>query len=230
MLDCRICDLKLSLPKSSLLLADQVNHELNKKHLKIPFQIYLSNDWFNLNNSINIAIPFYLANPILIKLAKKHLGYTEGSNKEEFLKLLRHEIGHIIDDLFKLRRLKQRSRIFGKSSIPYPKSYTYNPYTKYFVHNLDDFYAQSHPFEDFAETFAVWLDPKSNWREKYIKWPAFKKLEYIDKLMESLVHKHIKITTKGEPHSINEIKLTLREYFQKKNNNQRSKRKNFVMM
>ena len=28
-------------------------------------------------------------------------------------------------------------------------------------------YAASHPEEDFAETFAVWLTPRSNWRQSF---------------------------------------------------------------
>ncbi len=47
-------------------------------------------------------------------------------------------------------------------------------------------YAQSHPDEDFAETFAVWLTPRSNWRKRYADWPALKKLEYVDELMAEI--------------------------------------------
>ena len=46
--------------------------------------------------------------------------------------------------------------------------------------HLDPWYAQSHPDEDFAETFAVWLTPQSNWEQRYAGWPALKKLEYMD--------------------------------------------------
>ena len=43
-------------------------------------------------------------------------------------------------------------------------------------------YAQKHPDEDFAETFAVWLTPRSNWRKKYKGWGAMKKLQYMDRI------------------------------------------------
>ena len=56
-------------------------------------------------------------------------------------------------------------------------------YSKSFVLHLDSWYAQSHPDEDFAETFAVWLNPDSDWRTRYADWPALKKLEYMDALM-----------------------------------------------
>ena len=42
-------------------------------------------------------------------------------------------------------------------------------------------YAQAHPAEDFAETFAVWLQPGSSWRQRYEGWPALSKLEYVER-------------------------------------------------
>ena len=45
--------------------------------------------------------------------------------------------------------------------------------------HLEQWYAQSHPDEDFAETFAVWLAPDSHWRERYAGWPVLRKLEYV---------------------------------------------------
>ena len=53
-------------------------------------------------------------------------------------------------------------------------------------HSLEGWYAQSHPVEDFAETFAVWLAPRSNWRAQYENWPALRKVEYIDRTMRRL--------------------------------------------
>ena len=55
--------------------------------------------------------------------------------------------------------------------------------------HLDDWYAQSHPDEDFAETFAVWLTPGLDWRARYRDWNALQKLEYVDELMRSLAGK-----------------------------------------
>ena len=52
--------------------------------------------------------------------------------------------------------------------------------------NLANWYAQSHPIEDFAETFAVWLRPGSRWRSRYADWPALRKLEYVDALMQEV--------------------------------------------
>ena len=42
-------------------------------------------------------------------------------------------------------------------------------------------YAQKHPDEDWAETFAVWLEG-GPWRRRYRDWQvALAKLEYVDR-------------------------------------------------
>ncbi|MCK7497714.1 MAG: putative zinc-binding metallopeptidase [Comamonadaceae bacterium] len=58
-------------------------------------------------------------------------------------------------------------RRFGRASRHYPESYLPRPGSRNYVVHLDHWYAQSHPAEDWAETFAVWLDPRSRWRERY---------------------------------------------------------------
>ena len=111
---------------------------------------------------------------------------VEGGDYEWCMKILRHEAGHALDNAYQLQRRRKRQRLFGSSSTPYPEYYTPKPYSKSFVLHLDSWYAQSHPDEDFAETFAVWLKPGSQWHERYDDWPAIKKLEYIDELMREL--------------------------------------------
>ena len=83
------------------------------------------------------------------------------------MKILRHEAGHAIDNAYKLRQRRRRQQMFGPSYMQYPEYYTPKPYSKSFVLHLDSWYAQSHPDEDFAETFAVWLTPESDWRARY---------------------------------------------------------------
>src|SRR5207302_10905972 len=60
------------------------------------------------------------------------------------------------------------------------------PFSRSYVMHLDDWYAQAHPDEDFAVTFAIWLTPEFDWRKRYAGWKALQKLEYIDELMGSL--------------------------------------------
>src|SRR5574341_1303894 len=55
-----------------------------------------------------------------------------------------------------------------------------------FVRHLEGWYAQKHPDEDFAETFAVWLTPGSRWRMRYRNWPAIRKLRYMDRIARLL--------------------------------------------
>ncbi len=97
---------------------------------------------------------------------------VEGGQEETCLRILRHEAGHAIDNAYQLRRRPTRRRLFGNPDIEYPEYYTPKPYSKSFVQHLDHWYAQSHPDEDFAETFAVWLDPSSLWALRYAGWPA----------------------------------------------------------
>ncbi len=114
-----------------------------------------------------------------------------------------------IDSAEKNRRL----RIFGRSSEPYPERYSPKPYSKSFVVHLESGYAQSHPDEDFAETFAVWLDPESQWRAKYSAWPAMKKLEYVDELMTEILNEQPRVTNRHTLASIDDLDHTLREHY-----------------
>jgi hypothetical protein len=102
------------------------------------------------------------------------------------MRILRHEAGHVIDNQYKLRLKRRRRLIFGPSTLPYPEFYDPKPYSKSFVQHLDPWYAQAHPDEDFAETFAVLLTPESDWRVRYAGWPALTKLEYMDELMRRM--------------------------------------------
>ena len=133
-----------------------------------------------------IAIPFYLAHPRLMRLEKAQMLEVEGGTPEWCLQILRHEAGHAFDNAYALRTRRRRVRLFGRPSTPYPDFYLPKPYSKSFVLHLDSWYAQSHPDEDFAETFAVWLTPDSDWRTRYQDWPALRKLEYMDALMAEI--------------------------------------------
>jgi hypothetical protein len=148
-----------------------------------------------------VAIPFYLAHPRFEKLERAQMLEVEGGTPEWCMKILRHEAGHAIDNAYKLRQRRRRQQVFGPSYIQYPDYYTPKPYSKSFVLHLDSWYAQSHPDEDFAETFAVWLNPASDWRTRYADWPALRKLEYMDTLMGELAGKPmvVKSRRKVEP-------------------------------
>ena len=133
-----------------------------------------------------IAVPFYLAHPRLERLERRIMGEAEGSDSRLLLRILRHEAGHALDNAYRLRRRKRWRDVFGPASLPYPARYRARAGSRRYVHHLGEWYAQAHPTEDFAETFAVWLTPRSNWRKRYRGWGAMEKLSYLNRLARKL--------------------------------------------
>jgi hypothetical protein len=103
--------------------------------------------------------------------------------------------------------------VFGKSSKRYPEYYRPNPASKKYVQHLRLWYAQSHPDEDFAETFAEWLRPRSDWRKRYRGWPAYRKLLYVDELMEGLAHRKPVVTSRRQVEPIQQLRTSLEEHY-----------------
>jgi hypothetical protein len=151
-----------------------------------------------------------------MELERAQMLEVEGGTVDWCRRIFRHESGHAIDHAYDLHRRRHRQRLFGLSSAPYPESYAPKPFSKNFVRNLDYWYAQSHPDEDFAETFAVWLDPTSSWRERYQGWPALRKLEYMDKLMQETADEPVPLKTRRRPFALSGLKPTLRSHYEKK--------------
>lgn len=187
MLDVRLCDLHLEIGGELLTTAiQQLHDELVDKGLRFRPHFWLSDEWFCPDGVPGIAIPFYLAHPRLARLERTQMLEVEGGTLAWCLRLLRHETGHAIENAYQLKRRSRRQELFGRSSEPYPDHYAFKPYSRSFVQYLDIWYAQSHPDEDFAETFAVWLDPNSLWRQRYAGTAAMKKLHYMDEVMKEL--------------------------------------------
>ena len=138
---------------------------------------------------------------------------VEGGTRKECLQLLRHELGHAMQHAFRLHRRKKWQAHFGVASVRYPDYYRPRPSSRSHVVHLDGWYAQAHPVEDFAETFAVWLAPRSGWRKRYAGWPALKKLEYVDELVEELAGKRPPVRSKAKPYALRTLKHTLREHY-----------------
>jgi len=194
----------------------QLQSELEARGLKFPLHFYLSDEWFTPDGVAAMAVPFYLAHPRLERLEKAQMLAVEGGEHDWCMRILRHEAGHVIDNVYKLRLRHHRRKVFGRSSEPYPEFYTPKPYSKSYVMHLDPWYAQSHPDEDFAETFAVWLTPESNWQARYAGWPASKKLEYMDGLMKSLVGKAPLLHSEEEIDPLRRLNRTLRFHYRRK--------------
>jgi hypothetical protein len=194
----------------------QLRSELEDRGLRLPIHFYLADEWFTPDGATSIAIPFYLAHPRLEKLEETQMFEVEGGEHEWAMRILRHEAGHALDNAFRLRLKRQRREIFGNPSTPYPEFYTPRPHSKSFVLHLDSWYAQSHPDEDFAETFAVWLTPNSEWRVRYSGWPAIKKLEYMDALMKSLRGTDPRVDNPVEIDPLPYLRKTLRQHYRTK--------------
>ncbi|MFQ5801339.1 MAG: putative zinc-binding metallopeptidase [Candidatus Methylomirabilales bacterium] len=213
----RMCDLNVRIEGTDIeKRIEQLYAELTDRGLRFRSHFWLSDDWFTPDGVPGSAIPFYMAHPRLARLELNQMLEVEGGTPEWCMRILRHETGHTIENAYLLRRRRRRQQVFGRSSQSYPDYYAPKPYSKSFVLHLDSWYAQSHPDEDFAETFAVWLDPDSMWRERYAGWPAFKKLEYVDALMREIAGQKPQVTTKERIDPLPRLRKTLREHYREK--------------
>jgi Putative zinc-binding metallo-peptidase len=228
LLEARFCDLGITIEGTDLdARIARINAELDSRSLKFRPHYWLADEWFTPDDVPGIAIPFYLAHPRLAKLELAQMLEVEGGDEESCLQILRHEVGHAIDNAYRLRRRPTRRRLFGAPATPYPEYYTPKPYSKSFVQHLDRWYAQSHPDEDFAETFAVWLDPQSMWSTRYAGWPAQRKLEYMDRLMRELTRRKPIVKSKRTVDPVSKLKRTLGEHYRKKREHYRLDRPDF---
>ncbi len=194
-------------------MQEQLHAELAERNLKIKPQIWLSDDWFSPDGIPGIAVPFYMAHPRLMRLERKQMLEVEGGTKRWCMRILRHEAGHAIDTAFRLHRRKTYKEMFGNYNDPYPETYRPKPLSKNFVLHLEPWYAQAHPAEDFAETFAVWLNPRSRWKQQYRGWTAIKKVEFVDELMSRISGQPPKVNSRAKVDPVHRIKKTLREHY-----------------
>jgi len=159
-------------------------------------------------------VPFYLLHPRLRRLERSQMLEVEGGTRGECLRILRHEAGHAIQHAYGLHRRRRWRELFGRSGDPYPSHYRPNPNSRHFVRHLRLWYAQAHPAEDFAETFAVWLRPAYDWRQRYAGWPALAKLEYVDELMAEIAPTSPGRISRRTVEPLHRIRKTLREHYE----------------
>jgi len=214
----RICDLDLSIERTLVARCVRRLHaEIEARGVEFRPHVWLSSEWFSPDGVPGIAIPFYLAHPRLTRIEARHMLEVEGATETECVRILRHEAGHAIDTAFRLHFRRGWRETFGQYSKPYPEYYRPKPNSRRYVLHLDSWYAQAHPAEDFAETFAVWLSPRSRWRTVYKDWPrALAKLEYVDRVMGEIAGRRPSVRSTGRVEPIAELKLTLREYYSRK--------------
>jgi hypothetical protein len=217
LLDLRLCDLAVRIEGTEIeQRIDRLYAELEIRGIAFRPYFWLSNEWFTPDAHSGIAIPFYLAHPRLKALERKQMLEVEGGTPTWCMRILRHETAHAMDNAYRLHRRRRYRELFGSWSAPYPEFYQPKPYSRSYVVHLDMWYAQAHPAEDFAETFAVWLRPGSNWRQRYKGWPALKKLEYVDELMKEIVGEKPFVTTRRYSRPLSNLRQTLREHYKDK--------------
>ncbi|MFH1363838.1 MAG: hypothetical protein ABIH45_06500, partial [Candidatus Omnitrophota bacterium] len=217
LLEIKIRDLPLSLPGTWLDdCIQELYAELDSKGIKLKPPCYLADEWLIPDGEPVVGIPFFLAHSALMKLEKKMMLDVEGGTKDWCLKLLRHETGHAINYAYKLYKSKKWHKIFGPFHKEYRETYRFRPYSKSFVRHLEDYYAQYHPDEDFAETFAVWLTPDLDWRVQYKGWKAIDKLDYVDQLMNKIKDKE-PLVKKGKKYwEARRMNVSLKNFYKKK--------------
>jgi len=214
LLDMRICDLGLHISGSTLEpRVQQLHRELERRGFEFRPHFWLSDDWYCPDGVPGVAIPFFLSHPRLRRLELESVMELEGGTRDWCMRLLRHESAHALLNAYQLHERRDWKRIFGRPNTPYPDTYLPKPYSKRYVLNLPNWYAQAHPHEDWAETFAVWLRPKSDWRRRYRNWPAIKKIEFVDQLMHEIRGKRPRLRNLREEYPVEKMRMTLREYY-----------------
>jgi putative zinc-binding metallo-peptidase len=217
LLQLRLKDLAVTVEGTWLArCVNDLHDELDQRGLKIRPHTWISNEWFSPDNTPGIAIPFYLTHPRLARLERKMIIDVEGGTVPECMRILRHEAGHVLQHSYRLHRRRRWQELFGRSSRRYPSFYRPNPASRNHVQHLRLWYAQSHPDEDFAETFAVWLAPRANWRRRYAEWPALKKLDYVDELMTEVALERPVLTRRLEVDPLSRLSETLSEHYRRK--------------
>ena len=217
LLETRLRDLPIRIEGTPL--EDRVNRlyqDLDDRGIRFKPHVWLAEEWFTPDGVPGIAIPFYLAHPRLLRLERKQMLEVEGGTEVECLRILRHETGHALDNAYRLHVRRRWREMFGSFAAPYPETYKPRPNSRSYVLHLAAWYAQAHPAEDFAETFAVWLTPGSQWRRRYQGWPVLRKLEYIDELMGEIAGVSPKNRLRSKVEPLSQVNRTLREHYERK--------------
>jgi hypothetical protein len=219
LLGTRLCELPLGIEGTHLeRRVARLHEELAARGLNFKPHVWLSEEWFSPDKIPGFAIPFYLAHPRLSKLERNQMLEVEGGTEKECLRIMRHEAGHAIDNAFRLYLRRSYRELFGSYKVPYPNWYKPEPNSRDYVLHLPAWYAQAHPAEDFAETFAVLVAPGSRWRRQYEGWPALRKLKYVDEIIKELAGKPPGNEARDTVDDLSELTTTLGEHYSSKRN------------
>lgn len=217
LLATQLCNLPLKLEGTLMQRrVVRLHRELQRRGIVALPHVWLSEEFFSPDGVLGFAIPFYLAHPRLMRLERSQMLEVEGAGEAECRRIFRHEAGHAIDDAYALHARQRYRELFGDPETPYPDAYKPRPERRDYVINLANWYAQAHPVEDFAETFAIWLNPHVDWRRDYKGWPALEKLEYVDELMREIAGKPPRFPVYREVEPLRKLRRTLAEHYNDK--------------
>jgi hypothetical protein len=217
LLNTRVCDLRLEVEGSPLEPhIERLYRELAARGLEFRPEIYPTDSWGCPDEVPVIGVPFYLMDRRLSRIEEEQTGEIE--NAHIIMMLLRHEAGHALNYAYRVHKDPEWVELFGPFSRPYRDKFRPNPFSRNFVrhithHQYGRTYAQKHPDEDFAETFAVWLTPRSGWRRRYRTWPALRKLKYVDRRMKELAGTEPKCTTGRLETPVEDMDMLLAEHY-----------------
>jgi hypothetical protein len=190
----------------------ELHRELQAKGLhRFQPRAYLTDEWGCPSEEPIIGIPFYLADPKLAQLGKQ---VDDLEDAREIRMYLRHEAGHAFNYAYKLYATPEWRDLFGPFNRPYRERYRPVPFDRNYVRHIEGWYAQKHPDEDFAETFAVWLTPRSRWRERYRGWPALHKLHYIDRTAKRVGDVEPVVRIASTDITVEEMNMTVGQFFE----------------
>lgn len=191
----------------------QLYRELERRGLrKFKPVCYLTDEWGCPDQQPVLGVPFYLADP---KLAHLEKAIDDVEDSREIMMYMRHEAGHVFNYAYRLYTTPEWQRLFGPFDKPYRDRYRPVPFSKKFVRHIEGWYAQKHPDEDFAETFAVWLTPGSAWRRRYRGWPAVRKLRYVDRMARKFADVEPLVKTGEIDVTPDDMRLTVRQFYER---------------
>lgn len=207
-------DLRLDVKRSPLApQLERLYRELAARELNFRPHVWFSSSWFAPDGVPGFALPFYLGHPRLTRLERAMTGEAEGASQAASMRLLRHECGHALDTAFGLHRRARWRRVFGRYSQPYRRSYRARPGHPDFVTHLPRWYAQGHPAEDWAETFAVWLAGR---RPRGLGDGARAKLDAVADMMEGLKGRSQVVRCRERTESLSTLGDTLEVHYRRK--------------
>ena len=190
---------------------DKLRRELVRKGIKrYHAAVYLTDEWGCPSGEPVIGVPFYLADPKLASL-ERHVNDLE--SEREIMMFLRHEAGHAFNYAYRLYATPEWRDLFGPFNRRYRDHYRPVPFSRKYVRHMAGWYAQKHPDEDFAETFAVWLTPRSAWRDRYKGWPAMQKLRYVDRVVKQLGDQDPVVGHGDTDITVEQMELTVGEFY-----------------